>query len=373
MPRATSQAPERPEGSPFRFVSIDELDFDPDNPRLPSSIDGSNAADVLQWMLEDATLLELMASIGEQGYFEGEPLVVVAADGRLVTVEGNRRLAALRLLNDPTLAPVRDRAVADIVRNANHRPDRVPVIEAADRDSVLDYLGFRHITGVKEWEPLAKARYLRQLWDRSEGSRQERLRQLARKIGSRPDYVARLLRGLGLFDVIEDRSFFGIEELDEDRLSFSLLTTAVSFSNIVEFLELPDEAENTAEGVDVPRLEELTKWIYQPDDDGKTVLGDSRNLKTLAAVVGSPPAVEMLRSGLPLVDAAQFSEAPAASVLRNLRLAYRRLGAAQQVLPRLDDPPPAIGSTIDDIISRAEDMANAIERRERRARRSSRD
>ena len=53
------------------FISIENLKFDPENPRLPSGINGHKEAEVLQWMLSDATILELMGAIGERGYFCG--------------------------------------------------------------------------------------------------------------------------------------------------------------------------------------------------------------------------------------------------------------------------------------------------------------
>lgn len=132
-------------------------------------------------------------------------------------------------------------------------------------------------------------------------------------------------------------------------------------------------AEDTAAGVEGERLEELTRWVYERKDDGRTVLGDSRNLKTLAAVAASDDALNMLRSGLSLEDAAQFSEAPTDSVVRNLRLAYRRLGAAQQVIPRIEDPQALTTDLLEEIILRAEDMLEALRRRQRKAERRGRD
>jgi hypothetical protein len=144
--------------------------------------------------LTDATLLDLMGSIAENGFFPGEPLLLAPRQKNTFTVvEGNRRLAAVRLLQHPEIASVRKGSVQDLANTATYRPSRLYGVNFPDRDSILDYLGFRHITGVKEWDPLAKARYLRQLWSRTPGAQDERLRILARKIGSQPWYVKRLL------------------------------------------------------------------------------------------------------------------------------------------------------------------------------------
>src|SRR5256886_5857908 len=51
------------------------------------------------WMLDNANIIELMNSIGEQGFFVGEPLVVIPSKtitGKYEVVEGNRRLTAVR-------------------------------------------------------------------------------------------------------------------------------------------------------------------------------------------------------------------------------------------------------------------------------------
>src|SRR5262245_50841650 len=106
-------------------VPVDRIHFDPDNPRLPSTVNGHDEAAVLKWMLEDATLLDLVAAIASEGYFPGEPILVAPRpegpsakesleDPRqeLVVVEGNRRLAAVRLLRRPQIAPTRKRAIA---------------------------------------------------------------------------------------------------------------------------------------------------------------------------------------------------------------------------------------------------------------------
>ena len=56
--------------------AVESLVFDPENPRLPSTIDGNNEEEVLRWMLRDGALIELMGSIGEKGYFHGEDSVL---------------------------------------------------------------------------------------------------------------------------------------------------------------------------------------------------------------------------------------------------------------------------------------------------------
>jgi|SRR5829696_9857245 len=135
----------------LRLYEVSQLHVDPENPRLPDNVDGHDEAAVMACMLADATILELIYSIAVLGYFSGEPLLIAPdASDRLIVVEGNRRLAALRLLQDPSSAPSRKRAVEDAAKLAKAVPTRVPCVRFENRNDILDYLGYRHITGIIE-------------------------------------------------------------------------------------------------------------------------------------------------------------------------------------------------------------------------------
>ena len=120
---------------------------------------------MLRYIARNTSITELMTAIAENGYFPGEPIIVVPREARgHSVVEGNRRLVALKLLSDPSLYPKNTR-VREIAENAKNRPDTVPCVIFDDRAKIVNYLGYRHITGVKQWEPLAKARYIAQYFE----------------------------------------------------------------------------------------------------------------------------------------------------------------------------------------------------------------
>jgi len=48
--------------------------------------------------------------------------------------------------------------------------------------------------------------------------------------------------------------------------------------------------------LDKAKVRELTRWLFLKKD-GETVVGDSRNIRKLALVVGGPPALKALRGG----------------------------------------------------------------------------
>jgi len=313
-------------------VAIKDLDFDPQNPRFFDIASGSGSTDeqATARMLREENIEELMGSIGQQGYFPGEPLLITAnleAPGRFIAVEGNRRLAALRVLSGLVSNDSLPPSLRDIKDNAISTPSEVPCFVFPARKDVLKYLGFRHISGPRRWGPLAKARYLadliRNFYD--DLDLQEQLRAVARDIGSRRDYVAQLLTALNLYDRARDTDFYGLQKIGEEDISFSLLSTALSYVDIVKFLELPGRDVVTVKSVNDVHAKELLAWMFVQDQSGETVLGESRRLKQLAAVVASERAVLELRKSNNLEQAYVFTSGPGEAFEQRLSAAERAI------------------------------------------------
>src|SRR5690606_14155329 len=112
-------------------------------------------------------------------------------------IEGNRRLASCKLLNNPSLASVKTKSVINVVETTDSKniPQKVPAFIFDKREDILAYLGYRHVTGVKSWGALPKAKYLFELFQliKENISLKEKCQLLAKQIGSRGDYVLRLL------------------------------------------------------------------------------------------------------------------------------------------------------------------------------------
>ena len=259
--------------------------------------------------------MELIASIGENGFYEAEALLVVKAkddDNRYVVVEGNRRLAALRLLLNPEKAPVKKASIKEMVDAAISKPEEVPVLVYEKHEDVLDYLGYRHITGVQQWDSLAKASYLKTLYDyhSQQGDVQgnEIYRKLAKVIGSRADYVSKLIRGFHLYQEIADEGFYDIDGLDSERFSFSLLTTALTYSNIANFIGIKESPKGLSHNR--KELKELTQWMFDRVTEGRPRIAESRRLTDFNKVVGNEKALNAFRSGKPLDYALRLTDAP---------------------------------------------------------------
>src|ERR1051326_7796936 len=85
--------------------NVTNLLLDPNNPRIPDSGKELSQRDLIADLLENDKVYELARSIVTNGYYPVESLIVVIEKGKKYVVEGNRRLAALKLLLSPEGAP----------------------------------------------------------------------------------------------------------------------------------------------------------------------------------------------------------------------------------------------------------------------------
>lgn len=288
-------------------VPLDKLYFDPENPRLPGGKRTVDVQAVLQWMLQNGDLPELMASIASTGYSDAEPLLVTPCSDGFIVVEGNRRLAALKLLHKPELAPLRKKQIAEIAANARHKDiTDIPVIYYEKRRDILDYLGFRHITGVKPWGAREKAEYLKQLYElyRTESkSSDETLAHISKMIGTKPYYAKRLLDTLTVVEWAEENAFWGNEAVAENiKSNFSVIHTALSYNGIRDYIGLGDFADGKTDELKETAAEHLFDWVC-----GNKKISDSRGLKRLNSVISNDASRSKLEKGYSLEEASEYS------------------------------------------------------------------
>lgn len=306
----------------MKNVALEYLLLDPENPRLPESV-ARDQQSMLDYIAETTAIEELMEAIAENDFFLGEPVIVVPAkypqEGKFIVVEGNRRLTAVKLLKDPSHCSSPGERMRAISKDAKHKPTELPVVERSARSDVLPYLGFRHITGVKQWEPLAKARYIEQLFLLTEAKAQAKIRYaaVASAIGSRRDHIKRNLDALAVYKIIKDADFYELDKLNDQSIKFAVLSTAIADERIGYFVGthrqdddgdyVPTDPIVDPSSLNETNISELTRWLYEKDKKGKTRVGESRKLRELSAVVANPAALKAFRAGSPLNIAYQLT------------------------------------------------------------------
>ncbi len=287
----------------IEFIELDKLYLDRENPRLPSKLRGSKSTDseIVNWMLQDASIIELMLAIGEAGFFVGEAILVVfdEAIGKYVVIEGNRRLTSVLLLNKPELAELHKKKIEKVLLEVEHKPVEIPCIVFDERSDITQYLGYRHVTGVKSWGILSKARYLDEL---SKGLEVDDLtakcREIAKTIGSRSDHVRKLLIAFGIYEQVEDNGFFGIPNLDESTIYFNYFADSLGKENIRKYIGVDLQSDSPLSDLNISTLEELTGWFFRKNDNGATrVLGNSEQLKMLNEVIADSESFNYFQGG----------------------------------------------------------------------------
>jgi ParB-like chromosome segregation protein Spo0J len=275
------------------------LDFDPNNPRLiEDGIKNPTDAEIIMALSDSADLAEVVESVAFNGYIDIEPLVAQKVGGRWRVLEGNRRLAAIRILQDPSLAKGTGisppKPSAAILKTLNE----VTVYAVSDPEQAREYIGFKHINGPHKWEALAKARFAAD-WYRSEKKTGLTIDKIARRLGDGHDTVVRLVNGMFVLDQARDEKLFDIKDRwPGKRFAFSHLYTALTRPGYRHFLGLPDEwrsedpKPNPVPKKNLDNLQQVLVWLYgfKPDGVKPVITSQNPDLKFLAAVLENPRA-----------------------------------------------------------------------------------
>ena len=333
---------------PINDWPVASLLLDTENPRLPPSQKPRSQLELLILIAKLYSIGELMDSFAINGYFDEEPLVGVLSpndSSKLIIVEGNRRLAALKLMLQPSLAQrLVDPATTRPLRinmpplgTARRRElQRVPVrVYEEGRSAVLAYLGYRHITGVKRWDSYAKARYVFQLV--KEGND---LKDIQQRIGDRHETAPRLLRAYLVWEQADSLSM--IPARNGHNPPFSYLFTALTFRPMLSFLGLVAQGmPQRVPKAKVPQLGEVTTFLFGNKEAGRApAIEESREIKLLAQAVSSSAALEKLRAGIKARDAIEAIPVAEARLEKVLRQVLERLIQATDLASqcRASDP-----------------------------------
>lgn len=132
-------------------ISPTELLLDPKNPRLyngKSFGDNTDPHELVKALADTADLEELIKSISENGYMSIEPLIVMQRRDKYVVLEGNRRLAAIKLLTEEGLArKCRVVVPRELTPSVIESLREVAVYLVKNESEARSFIGFKHVNG----------------------------------------------------------------------------------------------------------------------------------------------------------------------------------------------------------------------------------
>lgn len=140
---------------------VDDLHLDPRNVRLETP-EGVPESDLIQDLFSNEKAIDLVNGIAKVGWLTHEVPIVVERDGKYVVVEGNRRVAALKAVQNPYLAPEYQARISKLTQSipSLEALRKIPVKVAPSQDEADQVIAALH-TGNQRfaWTPSRQAAF----------------------------------------------------------------------------------------------------------------------------------------------------------------------------------------------------------------------
>lgn len=294
------------------YIGSAKLVFDDQNPRLVEfGVADYNEEQLINLLWREMAVEELVMSILALGFFDHEPLYVMPReDGKMIVLEGNRRLAAIRSILNPGIVKgekmrkFEDRITPEI---KDKLENGIPVIVLKSREDAWRLLGFKHVNGPAKWGSYAKAKYIADV-HRIFGIS---LDKIAEQIGDTNKTVCKLYQGLMVIEQAEKYAEFSIDDIKTPRLYYSHLYTALGYEKFRKYLGVTEDADiNTPVPAEkYHSLQEVMDWIYGSKKRGVESLIRTQNpdLKRFVGILDNEQSVAALRMGRSLEVACDLS------------------------------------------------------------------
>ncbi len=335
---------------PFKtqMISPDELILDAKNPRLyngKSFNDNADPHELVKALSDTADLEELIKSISENGYMSIEPLIVMKKGAKYVVLEGNRRLAAIKLLTEPGLAQ-KCRVVVPKSLDARviDSLKEVAVYLVNDESEARSFIGFKHVNGPHKWDSFAKAQFAYK-WFINERANGLTIDDITKKLGDSNNTVRSIVSAMFVLEQAKNQDVYDIHaDRMSPKFSFSHLYTALNRSEYKDFLGLERDwnvtlKDNPVPSQNIDKLKDVLTGLYGYKKDKRASLISSQNpdLKYFGEVLANEASYEAFKSG---VESLSELYKQAGDPLQHIKDAFleinKQLDTISSVLDRTD-------------------------------------
>lgn len=323
-------------------ITPQELHFDYRNPRIAEfGFDKETAEnEILKILWSVMGVEEIVLSIKASKFFQNEPLIAIEEEGKIIVIEGNRRLAAVKSILTPSVADNLgiNKNLLTVSPEVLDSIETLPIIVVESREDAWKFIGFKHINGPAKWGSYAKAQYISQI--KNEFSIP--LSEIASQIGDTHRTVEKLYQGLQVIEQAEREKLFDRTDVPSSRLFFSHLYTGLTYQGFRDFIGIQDSPYETSNPVPNNKFEELSellKWIYGSKKENQNPIIQSQNpdLRRLESVLKNKEAIVALKSGVDLITAYEISQPKRDNFEQSLLEAKRALSKAHSFQPEAFD------------------------------------
>ena len=339
-------------------IPLEKLHLDGLNPRLPEDEMGKHEEEILNTLILRFDLEDLAGSITNNAYFDEEPMIVTPINlpskfkdvnkksknwieyieylkkptTTFIVVEGNRRLATIKLLLDNSLRKKYHLEDWDkISKEVKEDLKKIPSIIYSTREKIVPYLGVRHIAGIKKWEPYAKARYIEYIHKKGKS-----LHEIKQMIGeTKSKEVEKLYLAYRIIQIVQEEA----EEIANKAKqgNFTYIIVALGLVAIKDYLGIPKEWKkvNFKNPVPKPKIKNLVILfsLLFGDDKSLPVISDSRNIKEIGQILENKESRDSLISTRSVQLSRQIIKGEEISIIEYLKNTQRALRTVLGMIP----------------------------------------
>ncbi|MBA4241438.1 MAG: hypothetical protein C0448_11985 [Sphingobacteriaceae bacterium] len=334
-------------------IELSKLDFDRENPRLVEygNIQKKTEEELVELLCNVMAVEEIILSISKSGFFNNDPLIAIKVGDRYTVIEGNRRLAAIKVITDykkfsafyPSIIPEPSKELLASLT-------KIPVLVEQSRKDAWQFIGFKHVNGAAKWDSFAKAQYIAKVHNEFNVS----LDEIALQIGDTNKIVQKLYQALMVIHQAEKNKVFDRDDIWGKRLYFSHLYTGLQYEGFREYVKLKDLSDESLEPVNKGGIENLgsvLEWLYgsKKKDQKPVIVSQNPDLRYLDAVLKNPQAISSLKANNELAYAYEISQPDDTKFADSLNEAKRALYKAQQYLStgyKSDEPTLKLAGTV---------------------------
>ena len=333
--------------------------------------------EVISTLSDIAALDELITSICTNKYLNLEPLIVLGASshGRFRVIEGNRRLAAIRLIQDEALCErlnikVKRPVAAEVLSSI----EKVLVYRVRSQDDARAFIGFKHINGPQRWDAYAKARYVTEWYKKAE--RSVGIDEIAARMGDNNNTLRAYIYSILMLEQAEAEDVWSISDrATSGRFAFSHLYTAIGRKEYQQYVGLPESWSDKPPLKIIKRnklteLGEVLQYIYGAKSDERPALVRSQNpdLKDVGYALANPNARLVLQQRGTLDEARDALKDPSVAFMDALVAVNIRVSRAVQLLPKYDGGSLRVDELIDEIYEQADTLKTMNEKKKKKQR-----
>ena len=236
--------------------TVNTLQLDINNPRIKYNGIALNQTQIIKHLIEKENVYELAKKISEEGYFVGEePIICIESDKKIV-LEGNRRTAALKILQDPNKYLPRARAgilSQNILKNGFPIKNKLKCYIAPNRLLANPIIYSRHKgESLKRWETGNQYAFVSSMYYDDGLS----IEDICDVLNESKSVVLKPLKAYNLFwegkEILEKEKGIKIEI---DKFKFTNLERFYTFDPASKFLGIDFDESNGELIIKIPRAE----------------------------------------------------------------------------------------------------------------------